>query len=155
MPPRRRGGEAKRVKSEAQIAEEQVRCYELKLSGLSYLRISGETGLSVGTVHNRIQARSAQRVDPLAEEHRAIELDRLDRWLEKLDAQIQAGEAVARNVEVAVKVSERRSKLLGMDSADKLEVTTTEVTQADLELAELLREAKARNAAQESALGSG
>lgn len=155
MPPRRRGGETKRVKGEAEIAEEQVRCYELKLAGLTFQRIAAETGLSVGTVSNRIHARVGQRVDPLAEEHRAIELDRLDRWLEKLDAQIQAGEAVARNVEVAVKVSERRAKLLGIDAAEKLEAVVTEVTQADLELQELLREAKARNATRESELGSG
>jgi hypothetical protein len=54
-----------------------------------------------------------------------------------------------------LKVSERRARLLGIDAAEKLEAVVTEVTQADLELAELLREAKARNATRESELGSG
>jgi hypothetical protein len=40
---------------------------------------------------------------------------------------------------LALKVSERRAKLLGIDAAEKLEAVVTEVTQADLELAELLR----------------
>jgi hypothetical protein len=139
----------------ATVAEEQVRCYELRLTGMSLDRIAKETRLSKGTVHNRIQAEIAARVLPLADEVRKMELDRLDRWLEKLDAQIQDDEAagrVARNIEVAVKVAERRAKLLGIDAPEKVEATVHEVTQEDIALAELVREAQAAAAVTEARL---
>jgi uncharacterized protein YerC len=51
--------------------------------------------------------------------------------------------------------SERRAKLLGLDAALKVDATVHEVTQQDIELQEMLREAKARVAAQEQALRNG
>lgn len=48
--------------------------------------------------------------------------------------------------------SERRAKLLGLDAAVKVDTTVHEVTQQDLELQEMLREAKARVKAQEQEL---
>lgn len=48
--------------------------------------------------------------------------------------------------------SERRAKLLGLDAALKVDATVHEVTQQDIELQAMLREAKARVAAQEQAL---
>lgn len=146
------GGRAHTRPNAAVVAEQQVRCYELLLAGKTYEQIAAEVSLSVGTVYTRVQARLAQRVQPLADELRSIEVDRLDRWLVKLDAQIQAGTAVARNVEVGVKVSERRSKLLGIDAPEKIEATVTEVTQEDLALAELVREAQAAAAVAEAQL---
>lgn len=136
----------------ATTAEEQVRCYQLRLSGLSIRQIARATGLSVGTVSNRIQAEINARVLPLADEVRKMELDRLDGWLARLNAEIVAGKAVARNVEVAVKVSERRAKLLGIDAPQQVEATVTEVTQEDVALAELVREARAAAAVAEAQL---
>ena len=150
--PRRSGSQARRAPNPAQVAEQQESCYELKLAGWSYQRIATETGLAVGTVHNRIQARIEQRVQPLADELRAIEVDRLDRYLAKLDAQIQEDRSLARNVEVAVKVAERRAKLLGIDAPEKVEATVTEVTQEDIALAELVAEARAASAIEEARL---
>lgn len=43
-----------------------------------------------------------------------------------------------------LRILERRAKLLGLDAAIKLEAVVHEVTQQDVELAELLREARAR-----------
>lgn len=149
------GPAAHRGFTEAQVAEQQIRCYELRLTGMSLDRIAKETTLSKGTVHNRIQAEIQARVLPLADEVRKLELDRLDRWLAKLDQQIEAGETVPRCVEVAVKVSERRARLLGIDAPQQLEATVTEVSQADLEFQELLREAKARVATEEAKLTDG
>ncbi|MDX2697241.1 hypothetical protein [Streptomyces ipomoeae] len=48
--------------------------------------------------------------------------------------------------------AERRAKLTGLDAAVKVDATVHEVTQQDIELQEMLREAKARVAAQEQAL---
>lgn len=49
---------------------------------------------------------------------------------------------------------ESRRKLLGLDAAIKLEATVHETTQADLELEELLREARAANAITAAELGA-
>ena len=47
-----------------------------------------------------------------------------------------------------LKIVERRSKLLGLDAPTRVDATVYEVTQADLELQETLREARAKLAAE-------
>jgi hypothetical protein len=138
-----------------ETAEQSRRCYELKLAGWSHNRIADELKISHGTVQNRIDAHIALRVQPLADELRAVMVDRLDLCIERLHDQIQDDEAahrLARNIEVLVKVEERRAKLLGVDAPERVEATVTEVTQADLELQELLREAKAQVVTEEAKL---
>lgn len=51
--------------------------------------------------------------------------------------------------------AERRAKLLGLDAAVKADVTVHEVTQEDIELAELIRETQAKNAALEQRIRGG
>lgn len=46
--------------------------------------------------------------------------------------------------------AERRAKLTGLDAAVKVDATVHEVSQQDIELAELIRETQAKNAAQEA-----
>jgi DNA-binding Lrp family transcriptional regulator len=126
--------------------------YEMKLSGMTYRQIAEVVKLAPSTVYERIKKRIAEEVQPLADELRAVEVDRLDRWLRRLDAQIEADQYVARNVEVAVRVSERRAKLLGIDAPEKVEAVITEVTQEDIALGELVREAQAAAAVSEQRL---
>lgn len=78
-------------------------------------------------------------------------MDRLDRYLERLDAQIQADEQVSR----AVKVAERRAKLLGIDVPERIEASIVEAMQEDVALAELVREAQASAAVAERQLRRG
>lgn len=151
------GGSRYTVTNKATVAEQEIRCYELRLAGKSLDAIAKETKLSKGTVHNRIQAHIEQRVQPLADELRAVMVDRLDVCIARLHAQIQddeLGSRLARNIEVLVKVEERRAKLLGVDAPERVEATVTEVTQEDLELQELLREARAASAIEQAKLGT-
>jgi transposase len=144
--------------NKARTAAQQAECYRLRLTGMSIRDIAKVTNLSTGTVENRIKAEINATVQPLADELRAIEVARMDRWLEKLNEQIEDDECAprtARNVEVAVKVAERRAKLLGIDAPQQIEATVTEVTQADLALRELLHEARARVATEEANLAGG
>lgn len=136
--------------NDAIVADEQIRCYELRLQGKSIRAIALETGISKSNVDRRIKAEIESRVLPLAAEVRQMEIDRLDTYLEKLHEQIEEGRGVARCVEVAVKVAERRAKLLGVDAPEKVEATIHEVTQDDLALAELLREVAAQDALKET-----
>lgn len=153
MPPR--GPEAHRAAKNAQVAEQQIQCYELRLTGMSIEAIAKATGIARSTVHDRIQAEITGRVQPLAEEVRKMELDRLDRWLEKLNDQIAQGYQVARSIEVAIRVSERRAKLLGIDAPERVEATITEITQEDVALAEMVAEAKAMAANAEAKIREG
>lgn len=111
----------------AEVAEQTVRAYDLKLRGWNYRRIAEELGVSVGTVSNRIQQAIAERVDPRVEEYRAIELDKLENAEERLWQQVAEGTAgrLPRVVEVLMKVSERRSKLLGLDAPDRQQIEAT------------------------------
>lgn len=84
-----------------------------------------------------------------------MEPDRLDRWLAKLDAQIAEDRVVARNVEVACKVVERRAWLLWIDAPGRIGATFHEVTQEDLALTELVRDAQAAAAVAEYQLREG
>lgn len=136
----------------ADIAKQQAECYQLQLDGLSIRAIAERTGLSRGTVQNRIGAQCAAIVQPLADQVRARHLTQIKAWLVKLNAQIEADRQVARNIEVGTRLLEREAKLLGIDAPEKAEVTVTEVTQEDIALAELVAEAKARAAIAEAAL---
>lgn len=149
-----RGGAPTPV-NRASIADQQIQCYELRLTGMSIEAIAKATGIARSTVHDRIQAEITGRVQPLAEEVRKMELDRLDRWLEKLNDQIAQGYQVARSIEVAIRVSERRAKLLGIDAPERVEATVTEVTQEDIALAELVAEAQAAASVTEQQLREG
>lgn len=140
-----------------EVAEQQRQCYELRLAGHNNYRVIAEkTGLSLATVSKRLADQRAARVQPLADELRAIEVDRCDRWLVVLDAQIQAGgPRAARAIEVAVKVSERRAKLLGIDAPAQVEAVVHQVDSTDIALAELVREAQAAAAVKEQQLREG
>lgn len=145
----------------AKVAEEQAACYKLQLDGLSIREISKQTGLSVGTVHRRINAQ-CERVVPalpptvpgLAEQVRTRHLEQIKAWLIKLNEQINRDQYVARNIEVGTRLLEREAKLLGIDAPEKVEATITEVTQEDIALAELVAEAQAAASVAEQALRS-
>lgn len=142
--------------NQAIIAEQTARAYELKLQGWSYRRIAEELQVSLGTAHNRVQAAIAQRVDPLVEEHRAIELDKLEEAEARLWEQIHHGgpKGLARNVEVLIKLSERRSKLVGMDAPERKEIAAQVETKSP-ELVALVEQAQAAQAQKEQQLREG
>lgn len=68
--------------------------------------------------------------------------------LQAVDRLIRIEDARRRN-------AERRAKLLGLDAAVKVDATVHEVTQQDLELQEMLREAKAKVQAEEQQIVDG
>lgn len=138
----------------ADLAEKQVEAYNLRLRGHSLRDIGKLMGVSHTAVANWIKLECDQRVLPLADEVRKQEIDRFDNWLLKLAEQIDDGKQVARNIEVAVKVSERRARLLGADAPIQTEVAAT-VEHKPTEVLALLEQTKARVAAEEAALREG
>lgn len=166
------GGPTHQRANRARVGEQAARAYELRLTGMTLAAIAKEMGLSVGTVHARIEAHLAGHVDPLADEYRRVELDRLDdlqrRAYEVLDAKhlvAQNGKVVEHEgaplrdhapvlaaIDRLVRISERRAKLLGLDMPAKVSATVTQADPKDLKLSRIIEEAKARNAAEEAAL---
>jgi hypothetical protein len=136
----------------AKIGAEQTECLQLRLEGKSFRAIAEATGIPLATVYARVEDAIALEVNPKAEQLRAIECERLDLYLSRLRVRIDKGDTSA--IQTALRISERRSKLLGLDMPQRIEasVSSHEVTQADIELQELIREAKAKNAETEAQL---
>ena len=130
-PDRRRSGgngkdaQRRRGQTEA-IAERRAIALELRKAGSAYRAIAQQLGVDVHTAHADVAAElGALRETTIghAEELRALELERFDRMLEGLWPKIRDGNPPA--VLAAVRVAERRSRLLGLDA---LVVTKSELT---------------------------
>jgi hypothetical protein len=110
-PPRGRRGQAEA------IAERRALALELRKAGGSYREIAQQLGVDVHTVHGDVTAELAalrETTSGRAEELRDLELQRLDQMTAGLSAPIRAGSPPA--VTAAVRVSERRARLLGLDA---------------------------------------
>jgi hypothetical protein len=140
------------------LAEQKAECYRLKLRGHTIRQIADELAvshpewdLSRSTVQRRIQDECTERVNPLVEELRQQQVDRLESYIQALHEQIdKGGRGLPRVIEVAIKTDERLAKLLGLDAPQQVETTVT--GPEDVELAELIAEQKARNAVTEQAI---
>jgi hypothetical protein len=155
----------------AEVAEQQKNCYELRLRHHTLREISMMTGLSVGTVYNRINDEIDRVVSPYREQYRVMERERLEgisrRLLDMMSKPhylIKDGEVLTIDVErvedVAVtlacvdrfmKVQDRRARLEGLDAPIKVEATQTEAPVPDEVLA-LIEEARKRTEAAAAAL---
>lgn len=67
------------------VAEQAARCYELRLTGATLREIGDQLGIAIGTVHKRLATYVSERVDPLADQYRQVELDRIDASLVRLN----------------------------------------------------------------------
>jgi hypothetical protein len=109
-PPRGRRGQVET------IAERRAIALELRKAGAPYREIARQLGIDLHTAHADIDAElSALRETTVerAEALRALELGRFDRMVEGLWPQIEKGSPPA--VCAAIRVSERRSRLIGLD----------------------------------------
>ena len=126
----------------ARIAQEQEQALQLKLQGHSVRSIAQIMGMPPSTVQDRLQAAYDQLVHPVAEEVRRLELERLDRWQLRLEEKLDDGEDPVRVVPTALKVQERRARLLGLDAPERSEVTATVLPAADPAVDQLLSQAR-------------
>ncbi len=157
----------------AHFAEEQRICYELYLAGHSLREIAEITHLSKSTVARRLECEIRETVDPLREQYKRVHHDRLERLFNRAveimrtphplvsDGRIVRGAdgqpledhgvtlaAIGR----AESLVGRMMRLDGTEGALKVDATVTELTQQDLELAEMVRDAQAKAAAEEARL---
>lgn len=146
----------------AHFAEEQRRCWELRLRGMSIRQIAGTTGLTKSTVERRLRGEFEEyRQDSAAmrEQYIAMELERLDAAQQVVVAVLEANHMLVADGRVvrvdgkplpdsgpvlaAVRelrqISESRRKLLGLDAPTKATVTHANAD-VDAAVQELARE---------------
>ncbi|RAJ70269.1 hypothetical protein K378_01434 [Streptomyces sp. Amel2xB2] len=166
--------------------------FDLRIAGKSYRQIdtlsqdpNGPTNgrrISTTTAKELLYEEVARRIDPRVETWRAVEAERLEGSLQRLDLlaekawvildtdhvtvsqgrtfeniadpgpALQAIDRLIKIEEQRRKISESLRKLFGVDAPQQIEATITEMTPQDVELQELLNEAKAKMEAQQARL---
>ena len=105
-------------------ADRQFEVLELRRLGATYEAIGAELGVSMQRAWKIAQDAFAERLQTISESAEyaiAFEVMRLDAMLFSLRAKLQRGNC--RAIETALRIADRRSKLLGLDAATKTEVT--------------------------------
>jgi len=101
--------------------ERQRRALELRISGATYVEIADALGYGgPSSAHKAVKTALRKTLQEPADDLREIEVARMDVMLQSLWPKVLAGSA--RSVEVAIKVLERRAKLLGLDAPLKFSV---------------------------------
>lgn len=111
-------------KDRLQAVERRLLVLEARKAGYSYQQIADQLGISKGTVCKDLtrvlaeyHARTAEEVERL----RALETERLDHMLRGIWPRATSGHLGA--IERALKIMERRAKLLGLDGPIKIAPT--------------------------------
>jgi len=116
------------------ITARRVQALELRKAGATYRQIAAQLGTSAHTAFDDVQAELRElrtQTKQEAEDLRHLELQRCDAMTEGLWKDVKNGSAKA--VLAAVRVSERRSRLLGLDAATKNEFSGSINLRSDLE----------------------
>lgn len=124
--------------------ERKNKVYELRLAGKSYREIARLEGISAATAHRWVQEVCDSIVLPNVESIRKQEIDRLMKMLDRLEIEVESDPA--KYVPIQLKVSERLTRMLGVDMPTQVQVERTETTQVDLAIQDLLSRQAAKNA---------
>jgi len=105
--------------------EREVEALNLRKSGATYDQIGKALGITTQGAYKAI-IRSLKRLNEQnsesSEELRRLEIERLDRMLVAIWPQVLNGNQGA--VDRAIKISERRAKLLGLDAPTRADITS-------------------------------
>lgn len=119
--------------------EREMRALDYRRKGHTYEEISRYMGLGgPGVAYRIIQRAMSKAIVENADEVRAVELDRLDGFLTRLQEKIERGDTKA--IDTALRIMDRRAKMLGLDAPTKVqaEVTTHDADSIDGEVARLV-----------------
>jgi len=119
--------------------------YDLRLRGKSYREIGRELGIGHGTAQRWVQEVCDAVVLPNVEAVRKQEVDRLMRYLDRLDERVEEGDDKA--ISLAIKISERLTKMLGVDMPTVSVTENHVVTEMDLDIRKLIEQQNVSNAA--------
>ena len=114
-------------KLEASAAENRVKALDMRKQGKTYQQIAEALGVSVSTAHKYIKS-SLQELADLridgADELRQMELERLDEALSNVTASQDYKDGDPQSIQVYIRLSESRRKLLGLDAPAKQDITS-------------------------------
>ncbi|WP_438489567.1 helix-turn-helix domain-containing protein [Streptomyces sp. S186] len=120
---------------QAATAERRAKAIRMKIDGASYSEIATALGYSSRSAAHMDVKRSLEKhvvEEGLAiEAWRELELARLDTLQQAIWGKAMSGDT--RAIEAALKILDRRAKLLGLDSAIKLEVLTVDALDAQIQ----------------------
>lgn len=106
--------------SDARRADLAMRAYRLRMSGKSWWDIADDLGVTVAAASSMVSDRIRQAAELVDEGSRramlAMELDRLDSLQAAVWTDAMNGDAKA--VDAALKVIDRRARLMGLDAQD-------------------------------------
>lgn len=105
---------------EAESAELTRQCLELRLAGGNLESIGRTVGLHKSNVSRRIKAALAAIPEPEAAEMRKIENERLNVMQAAIWGKVRKGDYGA--VDRVIKISERRSRLNGLDAPQRVDL---------------------------------
>lgn len=95
--------------------ETERRALELRRAGVTFDAIADSLGFAHRSgAHNAVARALARNPEPAGEDVRALEVDRLDRMLVAVWQRAMTGDSKA--MDQALKISERRARLLGLDA---------------------------------------
>lgn len=120
--------ENRKTHQQKERAQRQKMALQLRLGGASYPEIGEKLGHSQSTVYNDVQKALRDIPRTEADQLRTEELARLDRLQRAVWAQALEGKVTY--VDRALKIIDRRARLLGLDAPSQVEVSTG----ADLDL---------------------
>lgn len=145
----KRKGAARTTADDHELAERTKKALQLRLAGAAYRDIAKVVGVSHGTVHDDVQRALRDIPKREADDLRAVEVERLDAlqkavWDDAMDGDLQA-------VDRAVRIIDRRAKMLGLDAPQQVEVSGQDVD-LDATVAKILAAAQI---AQNGQVGTG
>jgi len=122
----------------SRIAELRHRIITMRLEGYAPRDIARNLGVALETVQRHLAAVFNSLTQAKAEQAKALELDRLDSYLTKLQPGIDAGDP--KSIAIAVKISDQRAKYQGLHAPVKTEQTVITIDQLDAEIERLTAE---------------
>lgn len=109
-------------------AERRIQALEMRKQGHSYRVIGERLGVSAATAFGDVKKeldKLAKVAGEIAEDVRAIELQRLDDMLAALWPEAMLGNPVV--IDRVLRIQERRAKLLGLDAPEHQIIETDEI----------------------------
>lgn len=105
-------------KASPETRDKWHRCLQLRLSGATYRQIAAATGYATAaSAYNACQSALDEQISEAAEEVITLETARLDRLLFAVWPQAADGHLGA--VDRAIRIMERRARLLGLDRTEE------------------------------------
>lgn len=109
---------------DARLSEARQTAMELRKGGMSYRAIAQTMGVNVHTAYDYVQAELLELRKETTEDTQTVrdmELARCDEMMAGLEEGIKAGDPMS--VNAAIRVMERRARLMGLDAPEKKSVT--------------------------------